>query len=84
MKPFRWNLLRPEQLGQLTSDVRISPDDEAQVTSCAARVLARTCGAKMVFVGRSLDDVFDFLSGAFEGVDAAPCMVHLNIERIPT
>ncbi|GAA4545815.1 hypothetical protein [Amycolatopsis samaneae] len=64
-RPFRWDLVRPDQLGTLLDDV---PSAELpfldELTDCAAKVLARSGGGEIHFVGRSLDSVFDLLSGA--------------------
>jgi len=63
--PFRWDLVTPDQLGSLLDDVD-EPDlwflDE--LVACAGKVLARGGDARLVFVGRSLDSMFDLFSGA--------------------
>jgi hypothetical protein len=63
--PFRWDLVRPDQLGRLPDGCE-PPDlwfvDELVLAS--ARVLARSADSRLVFVGRSADSVFDLLSGA--------------------
>ena len=65
MPPFRWDLVTPDQLGSLLEDVA-EPDlwflDD--LVACAGKVLARGGDAQLVFVGRSLDSMFDLLSGA--------------------
>ena len=65
MTPFRWDLVTPDQLGSLLDGVE-EPDlwflDE--LVTCAGKVLARGGDARLVFVGRSLDSMFDLLSGA--------------------
>ncbi|NEA33006.1 hypothetical protein [Streptomyces sp. SID13031] len=64
-RPFRWDLVRPDQLGSLldgdepTGLYRL--DDLVQ---CAGRVLAHSGGGDLYFVGRSVDSWFDLLSGA--------------------
>jgi hypothetical protein len=63
--PFRWDLVTPDQLGSLLDDVeepRLWFLDE--LVACAGKVLARGGDARLVFVGRSLDSMFDLLSGA--------------------
>ncbi|MFD9957671.1 hypothetical protein [Amycolatopsis sp. NPDC058986] len=67
-RPFRWDLVRPDQLGTLLDGVP-TPDLPFldQLTQCAAKVLARSGGGEIHFVGRSLDSVFDLLSGALDG-----------------
>ncbi|GIJ66940.1 hypothetical protein [Virgisporangium ochraceum] len=67
--PFRWDLVAPDQLGTLLSGTE-SPrlwfvDDLAE---CAGKVLARSGNGDLVFVGRSLDSMFDLLGGALAGV----------------
>lgn len=65
MPPFRWDLVTPDQLGSLLDGVD-EPDlwflDE--LVACAGKVLARGGDARLAFVGRSLDSMFDLLSGA--------------------
>jgi hypothetical protein len=65
-KPFRWNVARREQLGRLIDGVP-SPGYEEIVEdlrACAAPVLAVSGDSDLVFVGRSADSLFDYLSGA--------------------
>jgi len=63
--PFRWDLIAPDQLGSLLAGTG-SPDlwflDE--LVACAGKVLARSGNGDLVFVGRSLDSMFDLFSGA--------------------
>lgn len=65
MPPFRWDLVTPDQLGSLL-DGTGEPDlwflDE--LVACAGKVLGRGGNGRLVFVGRSLDSMFDLLSGA--------------------
>jgi hypothetical protein len=67
--PFRWDLVTPDQLGSLLAGVA-TPDlwflDE--LIACAGKVLARSGNGDLVFVGRSLDSMFDLLSGALAEV----------------
>jgi hypothetical protein len=63
--PFRWDLARREQLGTL---VARTPSPQplwfgAELATCAARVVARSADGDLVFVGRSAESVFDYLSG---------------------
>jgi hypothetical protein len=78
-RPFRWDLVRPDQLGSLLDGVR-APDlwfaDELALT--AAKVVARSGGGELHFVGRSADSLFDLLSGALEGTEWAP-----RLHRLP-
>jgi hypothetical protein len=63
--PFRCDLVTPDQLGSLLVGTP-TPDlwllDE--LVACAGKVLARSGNGDLVFVGRSLDSMFDLLSGA--------------------
>jgi hypothetical protein len=71
--PFRWDLVRPDQLGALLNDVP-APDlwflDE--LVAVSGKVLARSGGGDLVFVGRSLDSMYDLLSGALAGASVVP------------
>src|SRR5687768_6645100 len=63
--PFRWNLVSPDELGSLLAGTS-TPDlwflDD--LLACSGKVLARSGNGDLVFVGRSLDSMFDLLSGA--------------------
>jgi hypothetical protein len=66
--PFRWDLITPDQLGTLIDGVVERPslwfiDD---LTACAGKVLARSGGGDLYFIGRSLDSMFDLLGGALQ------------------
>jgi hypothetical protein len=65
IRPFRWDLLRPDQLGSLLDGIE-EPNlgylDE--LVECAGKVLARCGDGDLYFVGRSVDSLFDLLSGA--------------------
>ncbi|MGC5053177.1 hypothetical protein ACLQ2S_17185 [Micromonospora sp. DT48] len=65
--PFRWDLVSPDELGSLLTGTS-TPDlwflDD--LTACAGKVLARSGNGDLVFVGRSLDSMFDLLSGAVD------------------
>lgn len=83
MKPFRWNIKKREQLGSLinvTADPAY-PEYEEQLSDCAARVVARSQGRKLIFVGRSPENIFDYLSGVFEGTSHAANIDILNISN---
>ncbi|MDX3663552.1 hypothetical protein PV646_40230 [Streptomyces sp. ID05-26A] len=66
--PLRWDLVTPDQLGSMLDDVEAPEvwylDDLAE---CAGKVLARSGNGDLVFVGRSLDSMFDLLGGALDG-----------------
>jgi hypothetical protein len=79
-KPFRWNIARREQLGDLAT-VAPAPAYEGFVEDlrrAAAKVLARAGASEVVFVGRSLESMFDYLSGALGSIDAAPSLALLH------
>lgn len=63
--PFRWDLVTPDQLGSMLDGVA-APDlwflDE--LVRCTGKVVARGGNGDLVFVGRSLDSMYDLLSGA--------------------
>ncbi|HET6742660.1 MAG TPA: hypothetical protein VFH76_27160 [Kribbella sp.] len=64
-RPFRWDLIRPDQLGSMLDGVEapaLSSLDE--LIECAARVLAQCGDGELYFVGRSVDSLYDLLSGA--------------------
>jgi hypothetical protein len=67
-RPFRWDLVRPDRLGTLLDGVR-EPDlwFLGELVDCAAKVLARCADGELYFVGRSVDSVYDLLSGALTG-----------------
>ncbi|MDG4859805.1 hypothetical protein P8605_16875 [Streptomyces sp. T-3] len=74
--PYRWRLSsygggRPDRIGDLPE----GPGDEqgrpgtwyvGQLTEATAKVLARAGGADLCFLGRSLDGMYDLLTGALE------------------
>ncbi|WP_329130315.1 hypothetical protein OG552_06930 [Streptomyces sp. NBC_01476] len=72
-QPFRWTLssyagAAPDRLGALGDDTgpaRLWHLPELVV--CTGRVLARSRAADLCFVGRSLDPMYDLLTGALEG-----------------
>lgn len=77
--PFRWDLVSPDQLGSLLAGAG-EPDlwFLDSLVACAGKVLARSGDGDLFFVGRSLDSMFDLLSGALTGAAAAP-----DVRRLP-
>jgi len=77
--PFRWDLVTPDQLGSLVAD-NATPDlwylDD--LVECTGRVVARSGDADLIFVGRSLDSMFDLLGGALADLDD-----HRQVRRLP-
>jgi hypothetical protein len=76
--PFRWDLVTPAQLGSLLAG-RPEPDlwFRDALVECAGKVLARCGGGDLVFVGRSLDSMFDLLGGALGYAGAGPGLYRL-------
>jgi hypothetical protein len=65
IRPFRWNLVRPDQLGSLLDDLpEVNLGYLDDLVDCAGRVLAQCADGDLYFVGRSVDSLFDLLSGA--------------------
>lgn len=83
MKPFRWNLLETSQLGSLLD----GQSAEAyrgyfkDLKAVAPRLVARAQGHRLVFVGRSPENFFDYLSGVFETTPYAQDIELLNISN---
>ena len=69
MKPFRWDLSRREQLGSLVAGpgMRTFAGYADELEDCCAKIVARSEGRGLVFVGRSPENFFDYLSGVFQG-----------------
>jgi hypothetical protein len=66
--PFRWDLITPDHLGTLLDGVA-QPTlwFAGDLLECAGKVVTRSGGGDLFFVGRSLDSMFDLLGGAFAG-----------------
>lgn len=81
--PFRWDLVAPDQLGSMLDDIATPEpwylDDLAE---CTGKVLARSGNGDLVFVGRSLDSMFDLLSGALPDRSLARLPLSLFGSRI--
>ncbi len=75
---------RPDRIGELPAaparvgDGSVGEGYLGALTDCTAKVLARAGGADLCFVGRSLDGMYDLLSGALEHADW-----HGRIDRLP-
>jgi hypothetical protein len=77
--PFRWDLIAPDQLGSMAAAlVRPDPWFVPALAGCAGKVLARGAGGDLYFVGRSLDSMFDLLSGALDGL-----VTDIRLARLP-
>ncbi len=70
--PFRWDLVTPDQLGSLTTGTPAPAlwflDD---LIRCTGQVVARSGDGDLVFVGRSLDSMFDLLGSGQAATDAS-------------
>jgi hypothetical protein len=72
-KPFRWSIAKREQLGTLASaQVRLDPEFVRELREVSARVLALANNADLAFIGRTPENFYDYLSGAFSAVKDAP------------
>ena len=83
MKPFRWNLAKREQLGGLLSgDINfVYSDYEIELEDCTAKVLARSKNRKIIFVGRSPENIYDYLAGILQNTKHENRMDLLNISN---
>jgi hypothetical protein len=63
--PFRWDVVRREQLGRLAvgSEAESYAGFMDDLRTCCSRVLGICEDADLVFIGRSPESVFDYLSG---------------------
>ncbi len=75
-RPFRWSIGKREQLGGLLSTgarrMRLDAEFLGILRDTSARVLAYADGADLAFIGRTPENLFDYLSGCFDGVNGAP------------
>ena len=88
---FRWNITKREQLGRLGDDGpavagaapgEIEPsyhDLLRGIRDCSARVLAMAGDARLVFVGRSPESLYDYLMGALSGTPWADRLTLVNL-----
>lgn len=83
MKPFRWNLKKPEQLGSLIKGEKNSAyyGYTEDLLDCSAKIIARSSNRRVVFVGRSPENIFDYLSGVFAGTSHESSIDILNISN---
>ncbi len=80
-KPFRWNITRREQLGRLVDEESIEtlPDFNLLLRQCNARIIAFSDNADLIFIGRSPENLFDYLSGVLATTDWADRCILVNI-----
>jgi len=83
MKPFRWNIKKKEQLGQLLlgemATFYMGYLEELQI--CSAKVLEHSDNRRMIFIGRSVENIFDYLSGTLHNIPHGEKLEHLNISN---
>lgn len=86
-KPFRWNTQKWAQLGRLLVDTEGEGRRQASlmlgyldaVRACSAQVMSHCRDASLLFVGRSPESLFDYLSGALEGTEWADRVTFLPL-----
>jgi hypothetical protein len=81
VKPFRWDLKRREQLGRLLDGEEIQPFHgfAEEVRQATARIVAAAGDARLVFLGRSPETFFDYLSGLTLATPWAERVVLVNL-----
>jgi hypothetical protein len=69
IRPFRWNVARPSELGTLPAKVLPElPDGFVdELLEIAAKVVVRAGNSDLVCVGRSPEHLFDLLAGLLDG-----------------
>ena len=84
-RPFRWNIAKPEQLGRLLDGAEIETyrGFYTDLRTVAAKVVARAGDSELVFVGRSGENIFDYLNGLFDGVNGSPVLKLLQFSCPP-
>lgn len=79
-RPFRWDVRRREQLGELLGYCEYTPPDWApDLRRACARVVATAGDADLLFVGRSPESLFDYLSGMLQGTSWEPRVRLMNV-----
>lgn len=78
--PFRWDLARREHLGRLVGDdPPLDPSLVETIRRLAGRVLAEAGDSTLVFLGRSPESLFDYLSGSLQETPWEQRLVLLNL-----
>lgn len=74
LPPFRWDITRREQLGSLVAgpEVETYRGFYEDIRTASAKIVARTDSSDLVFVGRSVENVFDYLAGLFADLAERP------------
>ncbi|GGJ37492.1 hypothetical protein [Deinococcus roseus] len=79
-QPFRWNLQKTEQLGNLPQQGEPAyPEFLSDLRLCAAKVLSSSDNADLVFVGRSPESLYDHLQGALHNTSWKDRLQMLNL-----
>ncbi len=75
-KPFRWDIARREQLGDLASgpEVETYRGFYLDLRAAAAKIFARSGNRELVLVGLSPESIFDYLSGLFHDLALRPTL----------
>jgi len=78
---FRWNIARREQLGRLVGPepAEVHPAVLEELRLCCARVIAMAGDARLVFIGRSPEQLYDYLTGAFADTSWSSRAALLNV-----
>lgn len=65
--PFRWDITRQEQLGRLLGEKPLTTELplHTEFLPCCAKIISYAHDSDLVFVGRSLENFFDYFSGLF-------------------
>ncbi len=81
--PFRWKISKREQLGALIQGPAVEPDPSLleALRPCCAKVVAFAGDSDLVFIGRSPENLFDYLSGLYHGTPRSDrlTLLHLSI-----
>lgn len=79
--PFRWDVARREQLGRLPAGVEAEsyPEFLEDLRICSARIVALSDESDLVFIGRSPESIFDYLSGALSETTWSERLAILNL-----
>jgi hypothetical protein len=80
-RPFRWDVTRREQLGSLVTGEarRFDATFLNELRDCCARVLPLAGDSRLVFVGRSPESLYDYLSGLLADTERSDRCSLLNI-----
>lgn len=80
-KPFRWNIAKHEQLGSLLEQPEPLPKPSfiAALQACCVRVLGQAGDNDLIFIGRSPENLFDYLRGILANTPWARRCTMVNI-----